>query len=160
MSRREDRERRKQESIAKQRARLKADQSQSEKIPRAEKQDDSESKTVQWCFRLFDHSKDWRSGSIDHVGFCEVGGHFKDYSQRTWSEIRARGDRDHPISCGKLRTEVVNRLKELKLDDVDEIWSFHFSARSRLWGVKLGHIMQVLWWDPDHQVYPVEKKNT
>src|SRR5271170_4834893 len=108
MSHRDDRGRRKQEKIAKQRARLAAEPILSEKKPRSVEPEKAEEMTVQWCFRLFDYQKDWRLGSLEHVGFCEVGEHIKDYSQRRWKDIRARGDRDHPIACSRLRIDVVN----------------------------------------------------
>lgn len=121
---------------------------------------DYEASTVQWCFELFDHATDWRDGNGPHIAFCEIGDQFKSYSRLTWAEIRANAHRDHPLACDVLCKRARDRLAELRLDDVDELWRFRFAAKRRVWGIRDGRVMKVLWWDPDHQVYPVEPKNT
>jgi hypothetical protein len=45
-------------------------------------------------------------------------------------------------------------------DDVEAVLSLRISARERVWGILDGPALQVLWWDPEHQVYPVERRNT
>jgi hypothetical protein len=160
VTRREEKELRKREQIAKQRARLGQTIHTTQKTPRISEEINSDLQTVQWCFRLFDANKDWRPSQVDDLGFREVGAHCKNYSQRTWGEISANGKRDHAVLCTELRHEVKKRLGELRLDDVDELWTFHFTSKLRLWGIRDGRVFVVLWLDPEHLVWPTEKKNT
>jgi hypothetical protein len=176
-----ERERRKRERLEKQRARAERDrevkQTVQPEIVREPKSIDisepqrepvsievsSPSKIkVQWCFELFDAVTDWRInvGAEDHASFISVADHLKAYSRLTWGDIQSRKDRDHPIPIEKLCDRARARLIELQRDDADELWRLRFSGTQRLWGVKVGHVLRLIWWDPDHQVCPCPKKNT
>ena len=52
------------------------------------------------------------------------------------------------------------RLSELQRDDIEELYSWHISSKGRLWCAEYDGMMCVLWWDPEHEVYPVPKKHT
>jgi hypothetical protein len=52
-----------------------------------------------------------------------------------------------------------DRLIELEHDDED-IACLRLSGTGRLWGFRRGRYFHVLWWDPDHQVWPSRKKHT
>ena len=47
------------------------------------------------------------------------------------------------------------RLSEINLEGVDALWAFRVSKRQRLWCIRRGDIYALLWWDPEHQVYPM-----
>lgn len=189
MSKREDRERRKQEALKKQKDRqiwqfeeaerhrqIKSVQDAGLDVPREAKiaelpelrreaksiePSDSDDAKPQWCFELFDHAKDWRENEHgEHAGFCEVGQHLQSYSTMTWREIKANRHRDHPIPTGSLCSAAKKRLEYIQQDDADELWRFRFGAKQRIWGIKNGHVLRVIWWDPDHQIYPTAPKNT
>jgi hypothetical protein len=113
--------------------------------------------TVKWCFRLFDRGKHWHRDQYTEETFREVAHLLKDYSDRTWGQIEQDRNRDHAIEVSKLCKEAQRRLEELNLDDCGPLWRFRFSALKRIWGIRAGRFFQVLWWDPQHQVYPVEK---
>lgn len=121
--------------------------------------EDISSREVEWCFKRFDkeycprldrQSKD----SID--SFEEVAHCLKKYSTRTWGRIRQDPDRDHSISVNAIESSARRRARELKLGDDIRLWSFHFTGKWRLWGIRDRAIFHVLWWDPDHQIYPVD----
>ena len=50
-----------------------------------------------------------------------------------------------------------DRLAEIGQDDLDELMSFRITGESRVWCIQDSAIMRVLWWDPHHGVYPIEK---
>lgn len=62
-----------------------------------------------------------------------------------------------PCLLAKLDKPARDRLKEIEFDDVEELMSFRIAGAHRVWCVQSGHIMRVLWWDPNHQVYVVPK---
>ncbi|MGO2111641.1 MAG: hypothetical protein ACTH31_08515 [Pseudoclavibacter sp.] len=52
------------------------------------------------------------------------------------------------------------RLEELERDDETEIARLRCGAKPRLYGFLREHVFHVLWWDPDHLVYPSKLRNT
>lgn len=75
-----------------------------------------------------------------------------------WDDIS--GTDHHAIPIDRLSKEAQQRLAEIKQDDIDEIFSFHFSGKRRIIGIRDMSIVKLLWWDPDHLVCPSVKKNT
>ncbi len=84
---------------------------------------------------------------MGHLKWGEIvgqtsGGHKKHHSQPINSiESAAQGD-----------------LKKRKLDEMfgDEMFRFRLSGPKRLWGFRAGRTFHVVWWDPNHAVYPTE----
>ena len=74
------------------------------------------------------------------------------------TELAERGC--HFISTNNLSSDAKNRLVDLQLDDLDELYSFRVTGRSRVFAVHRTHYMRILWYDPDHAVCPAPKKNT
>lgn len=58
--------------------------------------------------------------------------------------------------------EARNRLVELQFDDQTEIARLRISGRRRLYGFlpNLGPDFYVLWWDPEHEIWPSTLKHT
>ena len=81
-----------------------------------------------------------------------------EFETKNWDEILQTGS--HPIEVYKCEKGARDRLAEIKQDDTDELMSFRIAAKKRVWCIKDRNIMRILWWDPEHLVYPVEKKHT
>jgi hypothetical protein len=85
----------------------------------------------------------------------------------SWAELRnhrynnSKGSRpkhhEHPIS--RLGPEATARLANLKLDEVvgEDLFRFRLTGKQRLWGFITDGTFHVLWWDPEHEVFPVSK---
>ena len=117
---------------------------------------------LQWCFELFDSETDWRenTGNNDHATFLRIAAHLKDYSRLTWGDLESRKDRDHPIPIPNLIKRARDRLVYLHQEDAGELWRFRFGGRQRIWGIRTGNVLRVVWWDPDHQICPSELRST
>jgi hypothetical protein len=113
--------------------------------------------TVKWCFSLFDKDKCWHDGQYSEETFREVAYLLKNYSTMTWGMIERDRKRDHAIKISKLGKDAKKRLEELRLDDFGPLWRFRFTGLKRIWGIRMGRFFQVLWWDPQHKVYPTER---
>jgi len=75
-----------------------------------------------------------------------------EFEGKNWNEITAGGS--HAIAVRKLCDDARKRLVEIQLDDLDELLSLRLTGPNRVWCIRSGHIMRVLWWDAAHQVYP------
>lgn len=78
-----------------------------------------------------------------------------EFESKNWNEITSGVS--HLIPTEQLCKEARDRLVEIQKDDFDNLLSLRVTATSRVWCVKIGHIVRPLWWDAEHQVYPVAK---
>lgn len=87
-----------------------------------------------------------------------------EYAKKTWFQIgaeRTKGKRNTRVpkhlaySIKSICDEAYARLVDLEKDDVDEVFRFRLSGKQRLYGITREHMFMVLWWDPDHNVYPM-----
>jgi hypothetical protein len=76
----------------------------------------------------------------------------------SWAEHGRHGS--HNVEIFKLAPEARGRLKQLRLDDLEALYSLRLTGKNRVWGVRDHHILRVMWWDPDHDICPSAKKNT
>ncbi len=129
------------------------------KIPRTRSLD-YRSMPVNWSFAIFDHETDWREDGKTEDPFREVGKHMQAIEGRTWGEIEANRKRDHSVEISRITPKARRRLQVLKRDDIDQLWRFRLSGERRIWGIKHGNILQILWWDPHHRICPSVKKHT
>ena len=114
----------------------------------------------------------WHFGSIDWDGpFSKVPCEWecislknlveglKPFECSKWSEILAqqsRGNKRHGfIDCGSICSDAQRRLKEINQDDVDQLFHFRLTSGVRCWGIVDRHTFKMLWWDPKHDVYPI-----
>lgn len=116
------------------------------------------------------HPLAWRFSGCDRGGpFCwtniETADKFKgiveklhEFETKPWTEILRSGS--HLVKLHRLEKAARDRLVEIQRDDIDDLMSFRITGENRVWCIRTGHIMRVLWWDPKHEVCPSLKKHT
>jgi len=112
----------------------------------------------------------WRLSSADIDGPFSCGKFTYDDFKLLWDKLRAfetmsiaqlrQAQSFHSVPTASISREAKVRLEERRLDDVDVIYGFHIMGTCRLWCMKHENILSVLWWDRNHEVYPVKKKRT
>ena len=111
----------------------------------------------------------WRVGRIEIEGpfgwqthgrttIADLHKKLSAFETMTWSEIERAGS--HNVAVPDLAKAARDRLKELHLDDREELFSLRLTGKSRVWGIRDGRALDVMWWDPEHAVCPSYKKNT
>jgi hypothetical protein len=112
----------------------------------------------------------WRVGTLDLEGpwgwknldcntvWNQIHKKIKSFETMTWAAIQEAGS--HNVLVSKFCPVAKKRLREIELDDLDELFSLHLSGKPRIWGIRDRHILRLLWWDPEHQVCPSFKKHT
>jgi len=80
------------------------------------------------------------------------------FEKMTWVDLGSDGC--HSIPIGDLAISARKRLIEIKLDDIDELFSFRVTGKGRIWGIRDRNVVKVLWWDPHHSVCSSVKKHT
>lgn len=87
------------------------------------------------------------------------------FENSTWDVIdRATHDNgkssNHNDSIQKLTKKAQDRLDELKYSDRSEIYSLRLENFGRIFGFREMNYLDIIWLDPDHEVYKSNKKHT
>ena len=82
----------------------------------------------------------------------------KEMEKLTWEQLGQNGS--HNVSTENFCKEARQELRRIGLGDLEEMYSLRFSAKERIYGLKENRVLKIMWWDPNHAIYPVKKKNT
>ena len=111
-----------------------------------------------------------------HIGLIDLNGPFgwnnisknlllggllpkiKNFESMYWKDIL--GSKSHEVNVSQISNHAQRRLSQLNLDDAEKLVSLRLTGTQRVWGIRMENILQILWWDPNHQVYPSTKKHT
>lgn len=118
--------------------------------------------TPVWSIGIFDGDGPWGKGKIEipsHL-WDDIFEKLRNYESMTWGNILADKERNHSVPVSQLIKEAQSRLKDRKLDDVDELFRLRLNGKQRVWGIRDRHILKLLWWDPEHEICPSRLKNT
>jgi hypothetical protein len=101
----------------------------------------------------------WNTISRDDMG--QVIGHFKSLESMTWADILVKAKtHNHHCDVEKMCKDAKACLEGDWQGGADEVLTLRLSNKKRVWGILEGSIVYLLWWDPEHDVYPTLKKNT
>lgn len=90
----------------------------------------------------------------------------KEFEQLTWDEIekqtygKSGKSKHHAIQTNSLVKEAQERLKKLKQDDVDEVFSLRLEGKLRVFGIRDNNCLKILWVDLNHEVCESNIKHT
>lgn len=88
--------------------------------------------------------------------------HLRQYESRTVGELRGGRLSDftsYPNFADCPNKKAVDRLAAL-YDATDSIARFRLSGTKRLYGFLVDNEFHLLWWDPNHEVWPSRKRHT
>jgi hypothetical protein len=116
-------------------------------------------KNPSWQIRFIDHDGLWSWSNVDKETLLnEILPKLKDFETMYWKEILNRNN--HEVSINQISKEAQKRLHELQQDDIENLVSLRLTGPKRIWGIKSGNTLKLLWWDPEHTVYPSNLKHT
>lgn len=121
--------------------------------------DSPEDGHIHFRFRLFD-SEFKTTENTGEDCFYEIGQKLRALAVQGWSGIAQRKDLHHRVGFDSLAKEANSRIRELKLDDEDGLFSLRLEGIKRVYGITRGSTFYVIWWDPKHRVCPSKKKHT
>lgn len=111
----------------------------------------------------------WRFSSVDKEGdFAWPKGNSEEamiveklhlFDSMLWSDIQ--GKQHHFLSPDSLSEEAKKRLEKIGRDDqIEHLFSFHLDGKRRIICIRDRDLALLLWYDPEHQVAPSQKKHT
>lgn len=133
----------------------------SEKMPRrGSEPQSSDHETIVWHLNAISKDSQWGWTKVKGNEFWKnIAKKMSNFESMTWADIKRNGD-NHSVSIGQICSDARKWLREKRLEDNDELFSLHLAGKQRIWGIRDGRVLKVLWWDPNHTVYPVQKKHT
>lgn len=120
-------------------------------------------KTPVWSFRRLDNTyTKWGLRCVDNL-YDTIIKKLKDFEGMTWDAIlkatggRKHGNNNHFEDVSSLIPEAQKRWADLKLEEYDRVFSLRLTGKHRLYGILLDGVFQVIWYDPNHEIYPLDK---
>jgi len=130
----------------------------SKKNPRHVPSLESDLKKPAWQFHKIDWGGLWGWHKLEANKWQEILTKLGHFETRTWADIKSDGNNHVVVIQNSPNPEVLKRLAEIHQDDIDELFSLRLSGKERLWGILDNHILKILWWDMNHEVWPSKKK--
>jgi len=107
-------------------------------------------------------ARDWGKQAWD----SEIRPKLDHFATMTWNEIRGarvksgpRGGKSrashHEMQLDVICSEAQSRAAEIELI-ADILFRFRLGTAKRLWGYREREIFHLIWYDPTHQIYPVD----
>lgn len=116
-----------------------------------------DAQTPVWQFKSIDKDGRWGWEKITkETLWNSVIEKIKNYETMTWYSLNSNGS--HSIAKIDIINEAQKRLRELGQDDIDKLYSLRLTGKQRMWGIKDGRILKILWFDPKHEICPSLKK--
>lgn len=120
--------------------------------------------TMAWTHDHADREGQWSWGQAREWGYDAwskvIYPKLQDFEKLLWREIESlttgTGHRmHHAMDVDTICKESQDRLVEI-LKDEDEIYRFRLGNRRRLWGFRIVNVFEILWYDPEHRIYPTD----
>lgn len=115
--------------------------------------------TPVWRFSDFDWESDWGYGCCVQHGEkirVHIEQHLASFETMTWDEIlkaaggRSNGNNSHEIARDKFKASVEKRLRDRKIL-ADSLFSLRLDAGTRVYGVREGRCLRIVFFDPFHK---------
>jgi hypothetical protein len=129
-----------------------------EKVPHRASRTDRDF-ILSWRFTRVDHSGKW-PWRLDQKTSIELAKKMGGWETMKEGLLFGSNTGNKQIPTANLCPDAQRRLGQLKLDDIDVLWELRVTGIKRIWGLRQGGTIDILWWDPNHEVCPSSKKNT
>ena len=132
-----------------------------EKTPKTSKSFlDYKEQKISWVLGSLDKDGEWSILKITKECFISrILEKIHAFESMYWKEI-VNNENNHEVSIEKLINVAQKRLQELKIEDIESLFSLRLSGKERIYGIRVGSIFKVLWWDPNHEICPSILKHT
>lgn len=114
-----------------------------------------------WQVGMIDIDGTWGWKNVQGLYWWDtIQDKLKNFETMTWQEIydanggRQHGNNNHEIPIDKLSKSARIRLKYLGYTDIDTLFSLRLSGTERVWGLLVGNVLKIIWYDASHEVYP------
>ena|SRR5271154_6078203 len=115
-----------------------------------------------WRFTHVDNAGPWGFGQVDGPTLCQILGHLKAFESMTLNAVFHSGGypgKDYDVEAIP-NSAAAECLEEAGLADQTKIWVLRLGGKPRLYGFLLGNVFHVVFWDPEHEIWPSQLRHT
>jgi hypothetical protein len=113
-----------------------------------------------WRFKHFDHDGPWSFAGMSGKDIRDLMECLAKFETMTVAEaFRGYPGKEYDIEAIPT-AEARKRLDAIGLADMTKISVFRLGGEQRLYGFRCGTVFHVVWWDPEHVIWPSPKKHT
>src|SRR6185369_818121 len=130
-----------------------------DKTPKAIAPENSNEMSPVWSLRRMDLDGPWGWKAIPRDHLWSLHERLVALESMPWGEIDNARDKvknrlyhKHPID--QIGADARRRMRQLPHLRAAEIHRFLVCGLVRVWGFRVAHVFEVLWFDPKHEVYP------
>lgn len=113
-----------------------------------------------WGVSLLDEAGPFGHG-VSAVDAREILNFLPLMERLTWDEVlkNRRTGGHHHVAVDRISPTARRRLEQRGIR-TDALVSLRVSGAKRIWGIRQGAVLHLLWWDPRHEVYPAKRRHT
>lgn len=113
-----------------------------------------------WGVSLLDQSGPFGRG-ISADDAAEILDFLPRMEKLTWNEVlkNRRDGGNHQVAVRLICSAAQKRLEQRGIE-TDALISLRVTGEKRIWGIRQGSVLHLLWWDPEHEVYPTKRRHT
>jgi hypothetical protein len=98
----------------------------------------------------------WHGLNIEDINHIKE--RLSNFETMTWNEIFVQSKKhNHSIPVEDFRCEHARRWMKSNMPDQLELWTLRFNGPERVWGIFAEGAYQVIFWDPEHRIYPTHR---
>jgi hypothetical protein len=121
--------------------------------------DKFDQETVAWQFCLLDWEHEhWGFNQLLPKQWRDLRNALAGLEGLTWSAIKqavggrgtSGGTNHHSLDVRQICARAYKRLEELKLEDIDAVFSLRINNILRIYGIRDGRVFRLLWYDCHH----------
>jgi hypothetical protein len=113
-----------------------------------------------WRFADLDEEGSWPLSSIANGQLRQLLEKLQHFETMTLGELFSPSSVGKKYAVEDLPGQARTRLIDIGKDDETQVVRLRCGGRERLFGILREHVFHVLWWDPEHEVFPSKKKHT
>ena len=115
-----------------------------------------------WRFEHADNEGRWGFGGLDGDSLRGVLAFLQKFETMTLNELFHNGGypgKDYDVEALPTQ-EARDCLEEAGLADQTKIWALRCGGKPRLYGFLDGNVFHIVFWDPEHEIWPSQLRNT
>lgn len=65
--------------------------------------------------------------------------------------------KDEDVAAGSPNADAMARARQIYPEESERMASLHVSGKHRVWGLRHDPEFAVIWWDPEHEIWPTKR---
>jgi hypothetical protein len=98
----------------------------------------------------------WQQLTLKDI--CYIREKLSAFESMTWGDIFVKDKkRNHSIPVNEFRCEQARRWMKRNMKEQLELWTIRLSGAERIWGIFSEGAYQIVFWDPNHLIFPTQQ---